>query len=216
MREKLASLWAKCSPKDILIGLLVLLLLLVWVRPHFSREGAQTPLLLSKEQEVLQTTAATTTPEGEQAPAKKAAKVVVHVSGAVEAPGVYELSGEGRVNDAIQRAKPRTDADLDALNLAQVLNDGDKIAVPVKGAVPAVQPASATGVVTAQGGDGAVSLNQSDETALQTLPGIGPAKAKAIIQYRQEHGGFKSLEELKEVPGIGEKTYSQLADQIRL
>ncbi|MFP5527620.1 helix-hairpin-helix domain-containing protein [Peptococcus simiae] len=145
----------------------------------------------------------------------KPTEATVHVSGAVAKPGVYTLSADARVNDAIQVAGgPLPEADLDALNLAQPLIDGTKIAVPRQGEAP---PAPAPGTVgTGSTGAGAVSINAASVEELQKLPGIGPAKAQAIVAYREAHGGFRALEELKEVSGIGDKTYERLAADIQL
>lgn len=145
----------------------------------------------------------------------KPTEATVHVSGAVAKPGVYTLSADARVNDAIQVAGgPLSEADLDALNLAQPLIDGTKIAVPRQGEVPQAPVPGTVGAGLT--GAGAVSINAASVEELQKLPGIGPAKAQAIVAYREAHGGFRTLEELKEVSGIGEKTYERLAADIQL
>lgn len=145
----------------------------------------------------------------------KPTEATVHVSGAVAKPGVYTLSAQARVNDAIQVAGgPLPEADLDALNLAQPLIDGTKIAVPRQGEAPPTPAPGTVGVGST--GAGAVSINAASVEELQKLPGVGPAKAQAIVAYREAHGGFRALEELKEVAGIGEKTYERLAAEIQL
>lgn len=134
--------------------------------------------------------------------------LLIHVAGAVEKPGVYELSADSRINDALKKAGLAADADVDQLNLAQRLTDGQKIVVPRAGEVVA-EPAN---TVSLSGGSTAdkVSLNQASEAELVSLPGIGEVRAKAIIAYREENGGFKNVDELKNVSGIGDKTYAQL------
>lgn len=214
MLEKLSMLLETRSTKDWIIGALILALLLGVVRPHFARapQGERELLVAAEPAE---TTAVAG--EGKQAAPKGAGEVVVHVAGAVEAPGVYRLGPDARVNDAVETARPKAEADLDQLNLAQVLQDGDKILVPRKGEAAPTATANATPQrLAGDVGGGQVSLNQATKEELQTLPGIGPAKAEAILTYRQEHGGFQRVEDLKEVPGIGEKTFAQLADHIRL
>lgn len=138
-------------------------------------------------------------------------EVVVHVTGAVKHPGVYTFDGNARANDAVQKAVPAEDADINALNLAARLIDGDRLVVPRQGETPEA------GAALAPADSGAkVSLNRATAEELERLPGIGATKAQAILLYREKHGGFKSLDELKEVSGIGEKTFEQLADAIAL
>lgn len=143
-------------------------------------------------------------------------EVVVHVSGAVAHPGVYTLSGRARVNDAIAAAGGALpEADTEALNLAQRLTDGTKIVVPRQG--EGAPPATAPGTISAADpAGGRISLNTASLEDLQKLSGIGPAKAQAIVAYREAHNGFRSVEELKQVSGIGEKTYDRLAADIQL
>lgn len=140
--------------------------------------------------------------------------VYVHVAGAVGAPGLYSLPLGLRVADAIEVAGgPSPKADLDLLNLAQVLVDGMKIDVPKRGdALQAASPA-ATG---APGVAAPVSLNSADLSQLEELPGIGEVRAAAIIAYREEHGGFESVEELLEVPGVGPAILASVLDLVSL
>ncbi len=140
--------------------------------------------------------------------------ILVHVTGAVEHSGVYELKRGQRVEDALALAGVRSDAAIDSLNRAALLSDGQKIVVPVVGEVAASDgsaPLADAGVA-----DGRISINQADLQTLMRLPGIGEVKAQAIIDYRTAHGGFQSLEELKNVKGIGDKTYQGLAEAIML
>ncbi|MEW6189355.1 MAG: helix-hairpin-helix domain-containing protein [Actinomycetota bacterium] len=146
--------------------------------------------------------------------AKKPLKVVVHVCGAVRVPGVYELSGSKRVTDAIQVAGgPTPDANLDALNLAAKLVDGQKIYVPKEGEVKAGESISPTlsgnGTV-----DGPINLNTASVEQLDQLPRIGPVLAQRIIEYRQSNGGFKSIDDLQKVEGIGPKKFEQIKDRV--
>ena len=142
-------------------------------------------------------------------------KIMVHITGAVEHAGVYELKQGQRVEDALTLAGVRSDAAVDALNRAALLSDGQKIVVPVQSEAAEQQ---AEGAATAANipTDDRVSINQADREALMSLTGIGEVKAQAIIDYRTAHGGFKTLEELKNVKGIGEKTYQGLVDEITL
>ena len=146
-------------------------------------------------------------------PTSSAAAVYVHVAGSVRAPGLYGLPTGARVADAIAAAGgARANADIDAINLAQVVTDGLKIDVPRKGVevttTGAPSPGSSPGSM--------VSLNSADQAALEVIPGIGPVKAAAIVQYRTDNGAFSSLDELLEVTGIGPATLESIRPYVSL
>lgn len=146
------------------------------------------------------------------APENASGEVVVHVAGAVSSPGVYTLPADSRVDDAVRAAGATADADLSQLNLAQKLADGQKITVPVAGATPADGSSAAT---TADSDNGAlVNINTATQEELETLPSIGEVRAQAIIAYREEHGGFRTTDELMEVSGIGEKIFADISPHI--
>jgi competence protein ComEA len=141
-----------------------------------------------------------------------AGSILVHVDGAVRNPGLYSLPQGARVADAVDAAGgPRPSADLRALNLAEPLADGQKLDVPAKGEAAAetptvpVAPASPAPGATASPAT-VVDLNSADQAALETLPEVGPVTAAAILQYRDESGGFSSVEQLLDVDGIGPAT----------
>ena len=134
--------------------------------------------------------------------------VVVHVSGHVKQPGVYELDVGDRVSDAIDAAGgPSADADLDSINLARVLSDGEQIRVAAVGESAA---GGAGGAGRAVGGGGAININSADAAALETLPGVGPVLASKIIAYRESNGPFKSPQDLDDVSGIGPALLEQI------
>ncbi|WP_309066407.1 ComEA family DNA-binding protein [Microbacterium sp.] len=138
----------------------------------------------------------------------------VHVLGAVEKPGLYVLDADARVVDALAAAGGSLDtADLQAVNLARPLSDGEQIVVPVQGAAPA--PGEQPGV-PAPPGDGKIDLNTADQAALETLPRIGPALAQRIIEWREQNGRFRSVDDLLGVPGIGEKLLAGIREQVRV
>lgn len=139
-------------------------------------------------------------------------ELYVHVLGAVAHPGLYVLDLDSRMVDAVAAAGGTTDdADLAGINLARVLEDGEQIIVP------AVGPASGEGGATPpQPADDRIDLNTADQAALETLPRIGPALAERIIAWREENGGFASVDDLLAVPGIGEKLLAGIRDGVRV
>lgn len=142
--------------------------------------------------------------------------IFVHILGAVASPGLYELRDGSRAVDVVASAGGFTaKADQSAVNLARFLSDGEQIVVPERGATPTglTTPSGAGG--GAGGGAGAkVNLNTADETTLETLPRVGPAMAARILAWRTENGRFTSIEDLKSVSGIGDKTFDDLKDLV--
>jgi competence protein ComEA len=146
--------------------------------------------------------------------------VVVDVAGRVARPGVRTLPAGARVHDALAAAGgalPGTDTT--AINLARRLADGEEIVVglPVAaGAAPAGSGAGAAGGAALGGpAGGPVSLATATAQQLDTLPGVGPVLAQRIIQYRDRHGGFRSVQELQQVPGLGDRRFSDLKSLVR-
>jgi competence protein ComEA len=148
-----------------------------------------------------------------------AAGAVVHVAGAVREPGVYGLPAGARVQDAVERAGgARSNGDVNAINLAAKVADGQQIFVPARGGAGAGAAAAPAG-----GGGGAVggapgppiSLNSATAEQLDTLDGVGPATAQKIIAWRTQHGGFRSVADLGQVPGIGPKKLAALKDKVQ-
>jgi competence protein ComEA len=143
---------------------------------------------------------------------------LVHVAGAVRHPGVYRLRDGERVQDAVRRAGgARRGADLNAINLAAKVADGQQVVVPRRGgAGSAVANAGASGADAASGVAPPVSLNSATAEQLDTLDGVGPATAQKILDWRREHGGFSSIDDLGEVPGIGPKRLAALRGKVQL
>ncbi len=141
-------------------------------------------------------------------------RLTVHVAGAVRRPGVYRLRGGARVNDAVRRAGgPTAAADLTQVNLAAELQDGRQVLLPARttgqgGAGGAAGSPSAPGVP--------LNLNTATPEQLDELEGIGPATAKQIVEFRTAKGGFGSVDELADVPGIGDKRLATLREQVRV
>ena len=129
--------------------------------------------------------------------------ICVHVCGAVNEPGVYELKEGERINDAVELAGGfDEEADRDAVNLVSVVSDAEQIRIPF------------IGESMGESDCGLININDADEDALCEIPGIGESRAKAIVDYRREHGGFTNTEELMQVPGIKEGIYARIIPYI--
>ncbi|WP_323177877.1 ComEA family DNA-binding protein [Streptomyces sp. NBC_00083] len=150
--------------------------------------------------------------------------LVVDVGGKVQRPGVYRLPAGSRVADALTAAGGvRGGADLTGLNRARLLTDGEQVLAGVPGtalAGPGGGTLSSGGAGSGPGGPGGtsgpVSLNSASAEQLDTLPGVGPVLARHIVDYRAQHGGFRSVDELREVKGIGEGKFNDLQALVRL
>jgi competence protein ComEA len=157
------------------------------------------------------------------APSAPPVTVTVHVAGQVANPGVYAIPAGGRVADAVVAAGGSSgEADLEQLNLAARVADGERIYVPKKGEPP---PAVIGGTAPAPAGGGGggksppgapVDLNTATAEQLEALPGVGPATSRAILAYRSNHGRFRSVTELLEVPGIGPAKLEALRPLVRI
>ena len=139
---------------------------------------------------------------------------LVHVAGAVRRPGVYRLRTEARVRDAVRRAGgPTRGADVNAINLAALVQDGVQVVVPRRVA-PGAEPPARTAGATGAAPSAPVNLNSATPEQLDSLDGIGPVTAEKILEYRAQRGGFRSVDDLGEVPGIGPKTLEGLRDHV--
>lgn len=137
--------------------------------------------------------------------------VMVHVSGAVQRPGVYSLPAGARVVDALAAAAgPAPHADPDALNLVRPLTDGEQLHVPAEGETNATEATSSGG----SAGHSRVNINRASQAELETLPRVGPTLAQRIIDHRTEHGPFRNIEDLQAVSGVGDQTFANLRDLI--
>ena len=143
-------------------------------------------------------------------------RVYVHVTGAVRRPGVYRVPSWARLDLAIMRAGGATRAaDLVGVNLAAKVADGQQVIVPSRAARGM---GAITGVGTGGEGESSapISLNTATADQLDELEGVGPATAQKILDWRKQHGGFKSIDDLKQISGIGPKRFESLKDRVRM
>ncbi|RJX28795.1 MAG: ComEA family DNA-binding protein [Dethiobacter sp.] len=141
--------------------------------------------------------------------------IIVHVTGAVKTPGVYTLEKGSRVFQVVDKAGGALDdADLERINLAQHLYDGQPVFVPRKGDESPPPHAGTTSYESFSAGIHKININTAGKSQLETLPGIGSVKAQNIINYREKNGPFQSIEDLVKVSGIGDKTLEGLRDLI--
>jgi competence protein ComEA len=160
--------------------------------------------------------------DGQGAPARAGerdgTRIWVHVAGAVRRPGLYRVAPDSRAGAAVEAAGGTSRrADLRAINLAATVRDGQQVVVPARGEQPTT-PAPAAGSVGPAGDPPAgtkLSLASATAEQLDTLDGIGPTLAQRILEWRDAHGGFQSVEQLREVDGIGDKRFESLRSAVQ-
>ena len=218
--------------QKIIIILIGIILIIAFLYYTYAKDEN---MLLSEELEVTNTTESTE--ESENIAEEKQETIVVHVSGAVNKEGIIELEENSRISDAIDKAEGlKENADTKNINLAFKLEDGMKIYIPTteetaeemaqEGKDDKTQNyiTSSGGVVqgekdstTTTSGEqktGKININTATQTELETLPGIGPSTSLKIVNYREENGDFQSIEQIKEVSGIGDAKYENIKDLI--
>ncbi len=145
--------------------------------------------------------------------------IFVHITGEVNSPGIKKVKLGTRLFELIKLASGETlNADLSKINLASVLKDEQKIVIPAVYIADSFDESTSSGVTssTGQSKSKLVSINYSSMAELQTLPGIGPSMAKKIVEYRENNGGFNSIEDIKNVSGIGESKFNKIKDDITI
>jgi len=196
-------------------GIFLILVIIVSLMNYFQSEpNMPTTSQIPKQIESETPNSADKPKRNNKGISKEKNKIMVDVQGSVKRPGVYELKEGDRVLHAIRMAGGFTDrAEVRSVNQALKISDEMIVYVAQKGEKFELIPASASSN-PADEKTTLININSADETVLQTLNGVGPAKAQSIISYREENGPFTSFEQLLEVRGIGEKTIEQWKDQI--
>ncbi|MCR5438767.1 MAG: helix-hairpin-helix domain-containing protein [Selenomonas sp.] len=142
--------------------------------------------------------------------------ITVYVTGAVNKPGMVTVKEGTRIGDVINTCGGLLPtADQERINMAQVLKDGEQVKVPER-QIAAPKGSDSKAGKSASGADGLININTADEKELDSLPGIGPAMAKRIIEYRETEGNFQRIEDIKKIKGIGEAKFTKIRDKICL
>ena len=216
---------------SIILGLLALIGIGIGFASFLDKTSALTleshaqadPIEVSQEEGEAREGSSASSKDAVPAEDAEPASIMVHVAGAVKAPGVYRLKADGRGQDAVDAAGGfASNAAAHAVNLAQKLTDGQQLYIPTKkeaaqgSAVSGGQGASsaASGASASSDGSVLININTATEEQLDTLPGVGPATAQAIISERDENGPFASPEDIQRVSGIGQKKYQDMKDFI--
>lgn len=213
--------------QKIIIGIVIVIVAIVAIYYSYKQENN---FLEQTENLEIENQAKEGAEESEETTEKE--KIIVHISGAVQNEGIVELESGSRVADAIEKAGGlKENAYMDEINLAYQLEDGEKIHIPTveeqkekENQESKVENESGTGSdgTTSRssnssinnGSQTKININTATEQELDSLPGIGPSTAAKILEYRKEKGKFKTIEEIKEVSGIGESKYEKIKDKI--
>lgn len=196
LRRSELLIYAACAVLVVVLGWRVL-----------ARDGASPPAALAPS-------VSSAAPSVSAAPASSR-RAVVHVVGAVREPGVYRVAEGTRVEDAIARAGGATGrAELSAINLAAKVADGQQVVVPRRGAAAVAAASASASASGTAASSGPVNLNSATAEQLDTLDGVGPSTATKILEYRTAHGGFASVDDLAQIPGIGPKRLESLRQQV--
>ncbi len=214
--SQLHQWWEKSGRFGLIgVGLGLVILGGLWMFSEFENEGSDVQFFEAEE--------------GTEAADKLTPDLVIDVRGAVNRPGVYELKSDSRLHQVVAAAGGFSDeADADwvekKLNMARKLIDGEKVYIPTREEVAEnFQEEHLRGVSLSDSSDGVlgesqqfININTATQAELETLPGIGPSFAQRIIDYRNQNSGFKSVEEIQAVSGIGEKTFEKIKNQISI
>lgn len=205
------------SKKQWLIGCICLAVSLAF---YIYRTGGEKPESSLQTSDMIKAESSATKKEGESSDqvisSQDSPFVMVDIKGAVQKPGVYQLPKDARVKDALAQAGGATkEADLRQLNLASKLQDEMAVYIPAAGEeIPPSSPVSSISSSGTSNDQPLVNINTANTDELQTLNGIGPSKASAIVSYREENGLFQTVEDLGQVSGIGEKSLEKIKAQI--
>ena len=204
----------KLNQKPIIIGAIVLIIMLVVILVYIGMQTKQ----YTNYEELEISSEESEAKEEEQAVVEK---IKVHIAGSVVTEGIVELEDGARIADAIQSAGGTTaDANMQKINLAYKLQDGQKIYIPNinEDETAIIENGGIIENSEASGSElnhtGKININTATQTELELVTGVGPSTATKIIEYRTENGKFQTIEDIKNVPGIGDSKYESMKEQI--
>lgn len=212
----------------IIIGVIaVLLILLISAIYYITQNQGYEEIQDLAIEEISTNTIANQTDTNQTIAEEEKKEIVVHITGEVKHKGIIYLEEGQRIKDAIEKAGGATkNANLDAVNLAYVLEDGQKIYIPNKNeknqTKAYITTDSGQNVIvegnnkTSKSAGDKVNINTANQTELETLPGIGPSIAQGIVEYRETNGKFNKIEDIQNVKGIGDAKYSNIKDKISI
>ncbi|WP_245833099.1 helix-hairpin-helix domain-containing protein [Oceanobacillus timonensis] len=205
--------WLK-KYKFLLIMIAAVIVFVIFVSKKDASDPLSASLIPPDQEDPAETPLVEETEEEQPQPQPQTQTALVDVKGEVTEPGVYEMEEGDRVQDIVERAGGFTgDADIVQVNLAQAVQDEMVIVIP---AVGQEEENTENDVTEEQSESGKIKINTASSEELTQLPGIGPAKAEAIIAHRDEHGQFQKEADLLEISGIGEKTLETLMEHIQV
>lgn len=215
------------NKKKIIISVALIIILIIVFVVYLVVENRDYSELNLENEALEQNTVHTENTEAINEKVIKEEKIAVHITGEVKKEGIIYLNEGARIVDAIKAAGGETEeADLSQVNLAYELQDGQKIYIPNKKEKVSqyITENSGNNVIIEEnnissnqkGGNEKVNINTANQSELERLPGIGPSLAERIINYREENGNFKNIDELKNVKGIGDAKYTDIKDRVTI
>lgn len=217
--------WRKIKTWQLVVGVCGIVLLGIAVFLLVTQQEKEDKELLIETSSTAEVTVDTKKEQDQANDESKSAKIYVDISGAVKQPGVYQLPEGSRLFDLLKQAGGLTeDAAIQTVNQAMIIQDQQKIIILTQAQAQSIDTENIpnNGHLEEKSAEksskeaGKININQADLTQLQQLSGIGEKKAQAIIDYRNENGSFKTIEDLAKVTGIGEKTVEKLRDSITI
>lgn len=201
----------------IIIALVLLLIAIFWLKGQdeqpvndMIKTSDNTSMHNNKDELIKENPTSETTDEKHSENPKI---IFVDIKGQVKKPNVYEMKNTDRVIDLVNKAELLETADVTQVNLSEKLSDQKMVYIPKKGETGQIANASLSSSNSGNGQKTAkINLNSATESELQNVPGIGPSKARDIMSYKQEHGSFNQIDDLKKVKGFGAKTFEKLKD----
>ncbi len=212
-----------CRKNEKWMKLAVIALVVITALVFFGTKGEKEEIVVVQDGEgMMEREIMVDEPQGEDVNkevSEDTVKLVIDIDGCVKHPGIYEIDEGTRLYEVIEMAGGLTkSADTTLINQAEVLSDGQKIIIPKKAARYEGSDGKESDVSVAAGqtSDGRININLADADTLQKIPGVGPATAEKILTYREANGMFKDIEDIKNISGIGEKTFEKMKDKITI